>query len=108
VSSIINPNDPVLLDEEVAFDQDRITNDLIIKTYQHIPDSFISDLKAGKMDSFNKRSGEMQLMMSVPVSVINDIKARLGYDMMEEPMRRSIQLLKALHLDAFITSDKQI
>lgn len=97
-----------MYDAEVDFDQDRSTNDLIIKNHQHIPDSFISDLKAGKMDSLNKRSGEMQLMMSVPVSVIEDIKATYGYDMMEEPMRRSIQLLKALHLDAFITSDKRI
>lgn len=97
-----------MYDERVDFDQDRTNNDLIIKRHQYIPDSFISDLKAGKMDSLNRRSGEMQLMMSVPTSVIEDIKNTYGYDMMEEPMRRSIQLLKALHLDAFITSDKSL
>ena len=95
-------------DAEVDFAQNDGLGTLTIKRYQHIPDSFVADLKAGKMDSLNKKSGDMQLMMSVPVSVIEDIKLNLGYDMMEEPMRRSIQLLKALHLDAFITSDKRI
>jgi hypothetical protein len=101
--------DPVkLLDAEVSFGQDRSTNDLIIKRHQFIPDDFVSDLKSGKMDSRNKRSGEMQLMMSIPVSVIEDFKRLYNYDAMEEPMARTIKLLKALHMDAFITSDKQI
>lgn len=97
-----------LIGAEVSFDQDRSTNDLIIKNYQHIPDDFISDLKAGKMDSRNTRSGEMLLAMSVPVTVIQDIKDTYGFDMMEEPYRRSIVMLQALGLDAFITTDKQI
>lgn len=73
-----------------------------------MPDDFISDLKSGKMDSANTRSGEMQLMMSIPTSVIEDMKRVLGYDAMVEPMARTIKMLKALGLDAFITSDKQI
>lgn len=97
-----------MYDAETSFDQSDSANTLIIKRHQYIPDNFISDLKSGKMDSLNTRSGDMQLMMSVPVSVIEDIKRTLGYDMMEEPMRRSIQLLKALHLDAFITSAKSL
>ena len=103
-----DPINPPMFDHEVDFEEDRSNNSLIIKNHQYIPDDFISDLKAGKMDSLNKPSGEMQLMMSVPVSVIEDIKAKYGYDMMVEPMRRSISMLKLLHLDAFITSDKSI
>lgn len=96
-----------MFDTEVDFAQDRSTGDLVIKRHQFIPDNFVSDLKAGKMDS-TARSGDMMLAMSVPVSVIEDIKENFGFDMMEEPIRRSIQMLKALHLDAFITSTKQI
>jgi len=101
--------DPLpMFDEEVSFGQDRSTNDLLIKHHQYIPDNFISDLKSNKMDSLNTKSGDMQLMLSIPVSVIEDIKRTCGYDCMTEPMARTIKMLKALHLDAFITSDKRI
>jgi hypothetical protein len=97
-----------MYDAEVSFDQDRSTNDLIIKNHQYIPENFISDLKSDKMDSRNKRSPDMLHVMSIPVSVIQDLKDNYGYDAMEEPIRRTISMLKALHLDAFITTDKQI
>lgn len=111
VNPIIHPSAPSTLrmfDEEVSFDQDRSTNDLIIQRHQYIPDDFVSDLKAGKMDSLNTRAGELMHTMSVPVSVIEDIKAQYGYDMMVEPQRRSVQMLKALGLDAFIVTNKRI
>jgi hypothetical protein len=95
-----------MFDEEVAFDQDRSTNDLIIKRYQHIPDNFVAKLKAGKMDSKNTPAGDMMLAMSVPVSVIEDIKAKFHFDMMQEPIKRSMTMLRALGLDAFITTTK--
>lgn len=108
VSSIIFPNDPVLLDEEVAFDQDRTTNDLIIRHAQHIPDSFISDLKANKIDSVNTRSGEMMLALSVPVSVIEDMKRLYNFDAMEAPIAKVRKMLERLHLDAFIATNKRV
>jgi hypothetical protein len=96
----------LMFDEEVAFDQDRSTNDLIIKRYQFIPDDFVAKLKAGKMDSKNTRSSDMMLAMSVPTSVIEDIKAKFHFDMMQEPIKRSMTMLRALGLDAFITTTK--
>jgi hypothetical protein len=97
-----------MYDEEVSFGQDRATNDLIIKRHQYIPDDFVAALKAGKMDSLNRPSGDMLHTMSVPVSVIEDIKANFGFDMMEEPQRRSMTMLRALGLDAFILTNKTI
>lgn len=97
-----------MYDEEVTFDQDRSTNDLIIKRHQYIPDDFIADLKSGKMDSKNARAGDMMQTMSVPVAVIEAIKRDFGFDMMEEPQRRSMTMLRALGLDAFIVTNKQI
>ena len=95
-------------DAEVDFEQNDGFNTLTIKRHQFIPDNFVSDLKAGKMDSANKVSGDMLKVMSIPVSVIEDLKRVYGFDAMEEPIRRTISLLKALHMDAFITTDKQI
>jgi hypothetical protein len=95
-------------DAEVSFDQDRSTNDLIIKRHQYIPDNFIDALKSDKMDSYRRPSGEFLHMCSIPVSVIEHLKEVHHYDAMEEPIRKTISKLKALGLDAFITSDKQI
>lgn len=97
-----------MYDQEVDFGQDRSTNDLVIKRHQYIPDDFVAALKAAKMDSANTRSGEMLHVCSIPTSVIDDLKRLYNYDAMEEPIRQTIKLLKALHMDAFILTDKQI
>lgn len=103
-------DDVKLFDSEVTFDQDRSTNDLIIKRHQIIPDAYIDDLKSNKMDSRNRRSGDMLLMASIPTSVVEFLKndPALQFDVMNEPIRKTIALLKLLGMDAFITSDKQI
>jgi hypothetical protein len=99
--------DPInLIDSEVSFDQDRTTNDLIIKHSQYIPDSFISDLKSEKMDSLHKRSGDFMLALSVPVEAIQDMKLRYGFDAMEAPIAEVRKMLQRLHLDAFIATNK--
>jgi hypothetical protein len=101
--------DPIhLIDAEVSFDQDRSTNDLIIKRHQYIPDDFVDALKSDKMDSARRPSGEFLHMCSIPVSVIEDLLEFHNYDAMNEPIRKTISKLKELGLDAFITSDKQI
>jgi hypothetical protein len=99
-----------LFDSEVTFDQDRTTNELIIKRHQYIPDDFIDDLKSNKMDSRNRRSGDMLLMASIPTSVVEFLKNDhyFQYDVMNEPISKTLKLLKVLGMDAFITSDKQI
>jgi hypothetical protein len=101
--------DPIkLIDAEVSFDEDRSTNNLIINRHQYIPDDFVSDLKANKMDSFNTRSGEFMLALSVPVSAIEDMKVRYNFDAMEAPIAEVRKMLQRLHLDAFIATNKRI
>lgn len=95
-------------DTETSFEQNDGFGTLTIKRHQFIPDDFVAELKAGKMDSANKISGDMLKVMSIPVSVIEDLKRVYGFDAMEEPVRRTISLLKALGMDAFITTDKKI
>jgi hypothetical protein len=99
--------DPIhLIDAEVSFDQDRTTNDLIIQRHQYIPDDFISDLKSAKIDSKNTRSGDMMLALTVPVSVIEDMKRLYNFDAMEAPIAEVRRMLERLHLDAFIATNK--
>jgi hypothetical protein len=97
-----------MYDAEVSFDQDRSTNDLIIKHHQHIPDSFISDLKSNKMDSRNQRSGDMMLALSVPVEVIQEMQRKYNFDAMNAPIKEVRAMLQRMQLDAFIATDKRI
>ncbi len=97
---------PLIHDIATTFHDDTDDKFNIVNT-QHIPDDFISDLKKNKMDSARAPIGEMLLMCSIPVSVVEDL-LRSGYDVMKEPVAETIKMLKAVGLDAFITTDKQI
>jgi hypothetical protein len=97
-----------VLDQLVNFDQDTSTNDLIIKRTQDIPDDFVTALKANKIDSFNRPTGDMLHMASIPVSVVEMLLRDFQFDVMKEPVKRTLSMLKALHMDAFIVTDKQI
>jgi hypothetical protein len=96
----------ILHDAEVSFDQDRSTNDLIIRHHQYIPDNFISDLKSNKMASASERSGDMMLALSVPVSVIEEMQSKYGFDAMTAKISDVRKMLQRLHLDAFIATNK--
>lgn len=98
--------EPQVIDQEVDFDEDHSTGHVIIKRHQYIPDDFIAALKAGKMDSVNKRSGEMMHTMCIPVAVIEDIKRLYDFDAMEQPQHRTAAMLRKLGMDAFIVTNK--
>lgn len=99
---------PTFHDAEVSFDQDRSTNDLIIQRHQHIPESFIADLKAQKMDSLRQRSGDMMLALSVPVSVIEEMQRKYNFDAMNAPVAKVSKMLQRMQLDAFIVTNKRL
>ena len=98
--------EPYVIDQHVAFDEDRSTGHVIIKRSQEIPDDFVAALKAGKMDSVNTPSGEMMHTMCIPVSVIDDIKRLYDFDAMEQPQHRTAAMLRKLGMDAFIVTNK--
>ncbi len=106
--TLLHAQDLPLFDAEVDFDQDSSTNDLIIKHHQHIPDSFISQLKADKMDSRRQRSGDMVLALSVPIEVIQDMQRLYNFDAMNAPIKEVRAMLERMKLDAFIATDKRL
>lgn len=98
---------PHVLDTALTFHDDPSDDKLGFLTQQHIPADFVAKLKADKMDSARRPTGEFLHMCSIPVSVVEDLMAQ-GYDVYREPIRETIKMLRAVGLDAFITSDKQI
>lgn len=113
MSSIIDPSytppsNLILHDIETSFDQNDGFNTLTIKNQQYIPDNFVSDLKAGKMDSLHTRSGDMMLALSVPTSVIEELWTKYQFDAMDAPIAEIKRMLERLHLDAFIATNKRI
>ena len=100
--------EPKLLDSLVAFEQDRASDDLIIKREQHLPDEWLSDLRKEKVDSANQRSGDMLKVATIPVEVVDDLYRLYGFDVFTAPVRETLKMLNRYALDVFITTNKRI
>lgn len=102
------PLAPQIIDNDVILtDAYQSEDKLSIVHAQHIPADFIANLKAAKMDSARRPTGDFLHMCSIPTSVVEDLK-RSGYDVLKEPVSETIRMLKLFGLDAFITSDKKL
>jgi len=101
-------DEPKVLDSLVSFDQDRTTNDLIIKRTQEIPDDFLADLRREKVDSKNKPAGDFYRVASIPVEVVDELLRLYNFDVMTAPARETLKMLDRYALDVFITTTKRI
>jgi hypothetical protein len=100
--------EPVLLDTLVAFDEDRASNELIVKRTQEIPDEFLTSLQHERLDSISTPTGEMHKVASIPVEVVDDLYRKYGFDVMTAPAREVLSMLRRYALDKFITTNKRI
>lgn len=100
--------EPRLLDELISFDEDAASGDLIIQREQAIPTSWMSDLVKEKLDSVSTPCGDMYRVASIPVAVVDELQRRYGFDVMNAPVRETLGMLRRLHLDNFITTNKRI
>jgi hypothetical protein len=100
--------EPKLLDTLVSFDNDASTDDLIIKREQHLPDNWLSEIAKEKVDSKRAKTGDFYRVASIPVSVVDDLMLRYGYDVMNSPVRETLKMLDRYALDHFITTNKRI
>lgn len=98
---------PLIHDKLVDF-VETPNDGLSIIHKQQIPDSFVSTLKSEKMDSVRTPSGDFYRVASIPVSVVEDLLRTYNFDVMKEPAHATLKMLRKLHLDAFITTDKRI
>jgi hypothetical protein len=96
---------PQVIDKLVGFEDNA--DGLLVTHSQFIPDDFISQLKRDKIDADHRPSNEMERVASIPVVVVEELM-RQGYDVFKEPVRETIKKLRAMGLDAFITTSKRI
>tara|TARA_R110002153_G_scaffold39175_2_gene112961 strand:- start:653 stop:970 length:318 start_codon:yes stop_codon:yes gene_type:complete len=89
----------------VLMDNDE--NNFTIQHSQHIPQSFIDDIRYQRENSLNQKEGEFMRVASVPVQV-HEQWLREGFDMMNETPKAILMRLKQQDLNAFITTKKQV
>jgi hypothetical protein len=77
-----------------------------IRTQQEVPAWFIDQLREIKSNSAHNRD-DWQLACSIPV-VVHHQWLKEGFDCTREPVDRTIARLKALHLDHFVATTKQL
>jgi hypothetical protein len=104
----MSDKEPKIHDAEIDFQQDEANNSLIIHRHQHIPDDWRMMNRKIREDSKSKREGEFMAVASIPVEVAFDLKENYGYDVWQEPARKTLAYLRAAGLDDFILTNKQI
>lgn len=100
--------EPKVLDSLVSFDEDRTTNELIIKREQYIPDDWLSEIAKEKIDSKNRPTGDFHKVATIPVEVVDELMRRYGFDVFTAPARETLKMLDRYALDNFITTNKRI
>lgn len=90
----------------VDFDT-AVGGDLLIKHTQEIPEDYISQLKRDKINADHNRAGEFERVASIPV-VIVEKWLREGFDIDKESIGAIVKRLRDEHLDAFITTNRQV
>ena len=79
----------------------------VIERVQSIPQSYIDRLKAERDASKEGREKDYMRVASVPVVLVEKWLAE-GYDVYNEPIRKTVAKLKAEGLDHFVTTNKQV
>ena len=94
-----------LIDGKMGIVQD--SSGLYRTNSQHIPDSFLQDLKDQRTAGGYSQSGEMLKMASIPV-VVAEQMMKEGIDVYKAPIKDIIKWLKLNDMDHFLTTDKRI
>lgn len=95
------------LDNGVNVSVTSNTDGHIIETHQTIPDSLLKDLADKRLASHNVREREMMHVASIPAALV-DRWFREGYDVFQEPIRKSVAKLKNENLEYFLATAKDI
>jgi hypothetical protein len=78
-----------------------------IQQTQHIPQSFLDNIRKQRDDSLGLNEGEYMSVARVPV-LVHEKWLREGFDMMQEPAYAIVARLKQENLDAFLTTKKKV
>lgn len=107
---------PLVIDELISFEEDYTDpvtgTQLIIKREQDIPEDYISQLKADKIDTLHDRFGNhFYRVAHIPTSVVQKWD-REGFNIdkiaKEDLVKEVLKVLNRLDMDAFITTRKKL
>jgi hypothetical protein len=99
--------EPKVIDALVSFEEDVSGNRLLMKRTQEIPDDWRMLNRKIREESVHRRTN-WEPVASIPVEVADWLLRELHYDVMKEPFKRTIALLKEHHMDDFILTNKQL
>lgn len=95
------------LDNGIAVSIASHTDGHTIEKVQHIPQAFLDSLKTERFESMNVRETDYQRVASIPVCLV-DRWLKEGYDVFQEPIRKTVAKLKSEHLEYFVTTGKNV
>jgi len=87
--------------------RDNDEHNFNIQQTQHIPQSFLDNIRKQRDDSLGLNEGEYMSVARVPV-LVHEKWLREGFDMMKEPAYAIVARLKQENLDAFLTTKKKV
>lgn len=91
-----------------SWHEDRSDHSLTVKQEQFIPGELLDWLAEQRQASTNERAGEFHLVASVPEVVVWELQRRYNFDVLNEPVRETLKMLRKLALDLFIATNKRI
>jgi hypothetical protein len=94
-----------LIDPNVDFHDGDHDGRLVIQNSQEITQEFLDGLKAERLASTSRPTGEFHRFASIPTAVYEKWLSE-GYDPRKEPARKTLLKLHTEGLDAFITTNK--
>jgi hypothetical protein len=95
------------LDNGVNVSVTSNTDGHIVETHQVIPDSLLQDLADKRLASSNVREKDLMHVASIPAALV-DRWFREGYDVFQEPIRKTVAKLKTENLEYFLATAKDI
>src|SRR5213082_3061374 len=96
-----------LIETKVDFENGDGFSPLVIARSQDITPEYLKSLKDAKDASGSQRMGDFHRAASIPVAVY-ETWLRQGYDVLKEPISKTLAKLQIEGMDAFITTNKAI
>lgn len=103
------PDTLKLIEFDTSYHPDNGDPDcLIAQHHQEIPQWFLDNLHDERHLSTTQRAGEFHRVASIPEVIVHELLKRYNFDVLREPVKETMKMLRKLHLDLFIATRKSI
>jgi hypothetical protein len=104
-NSVTQEHEPILINPTLTIDEEP--EGLLFTSQHDIPEDFISECRAERIDADHAQMGEMYRFARIPVGLY-DQWIRAGIDVNNLTIKETIRLLQKREMDSFITTNKQL